>query len=281
MTSVEIPVIEMGRSADKDFTAAFGEALEIYGFASIVGHGVPARHIRNVYEAAVNVFALPEEEKRKHCTPENGGATGHTPFGTEHAKDDPRPDLKEFWHVMRSGFIFENLWPHQVPEFEGACRTLYHDLDRFAMRLLEALGVHLYDDAAHLRDMAKGGNSLLRVLHYPPVPKGVDGMRAAPHEDINFITLLPAASAEGLEVKLGDAWIPVHNPPDAIVVQSCDMLAMHTFGRMPSMSHRVVNPTDTTTSRYSMPFFVHPRSEVPLVTAGDYLQHRLKEIGLK
>lgn len=281
MPSREIPVLEMGNPTETGFSRRLGTALETYGFVSIVGHDVPVESIRNTYDIAAKVFALPDGVKRKYWTPENGGATGFTPFGTEHAKDDPRPDLKEFWHVMRSGFHIANIWPEEVRDFHGYCRTLYAHLDRFAMRLLRALGVHLYGEASHLSDMVEGGNSLLRVLHYPPVADGADGMRAAPHEDINFITLLPAASAEGLQVRLDGEWIPVNNPPDAIVVQSADMLQMHTFGRMPSMTHRVVNPEDGSRSRYSIPFFVHPRGEVPLVTAGDYLQHRLKEIGLK
>lgn len=287
MTTREIPVVRMGGIANENFVRRLGEALETYGFASVIGHSVSEHRIRDVYEAARKIFALPEEEKKKCWTPENGGATGYTPFGTEHAKDDPRPDLKEFWHVMRTGFHIPNVWPKDMPEFELAALELYAQLDRLASHLLGAIGTYLYRDEEggeaanqHLRKMATGGNSLLRVLHYPPIEGEPDGMRAAPHEDINFITLLPAASAEGLEVKLGDDWIPVNNPPDAIVVQSCDMLAMHTFGRMPSMTHRVVNPKDSSTSRYSMPFFVHPRSDVPLVTAGAYLQHRLKEIGL-
>lgn len=264
------------------FNQEFGRAMEEYGFASVVRHGLDQRILAEAFNCAVQAFALPDEVKRKYETPENGRQTGYTSFGIEHAKDDPRPDLKEFWHVYHETHRVKTPFPDEVQESRVWWPMLWDELNLIAYKMCGALGAYLRPaDPNYLARMTEKGNSLLRILHYPEVPADTEGMRSAAHEDINLITLLVAATKPGLEVRTRQGeWIPVNNPPEAIVVNAGDMLDLHTFGRMKSATHRVANPQDPDGSRYSIPFFCHPRGEVPLVTAGAYLEHRLREIGL-
>ena len=278
-----IPTLDLSTARRADAVRIFGQGLERFGFVIVVNHGVDTDLLTRAYDVSQRTFALPVETKRAYETPDNGRDTGYTSFGIEHAKDDERVDLKEFWHVRRSVPADRLLFPKEIPDFAQVIMSLYGALDGVAAGLLDLLDDHLGTTPGHFAGMVKDGNSLLRMLHYPPIVGNPDGMRSAPHEDINFITLLVAATASGLQVKTRDGeWIAVDNPPNAIIVNSGDMLKAFTEGRIPSTTHRVVNG-DGSGARYSIPFFVHPRTEVqltPELTAGQYLRKRLIEIGL-
>lgn len=278
---LRIPTLDLS-SPSADAAETFGRALEHFGFVVVVNHGIPKEMLDAAYALARDTFALPVDVKRKYETPENGRETGYASFGVEHAKDDPRADLKEFWHVRRDVPQDRLMWPSEIPEFGLVSMALFSALDGVAAQLLGLLDAYLGRPDGHFAGMVKDGHTLMRLLYYPEIVGSPDGMRAAAHEDINFITLLVAATASGLEVKTHDGtWVAVDNPPDAIIVNSGDMLKAHTFGRIPSTTHRVVNGDGGV--RYSIPFFVHPRPEVqltPELTAGQYLRQRLIEIGI-
>lgn len=287
-----------GAAADR-FAAALREALEDTGFVAVEGHGVDADTIASAYEAFARFFALPEAAKRA-CVAGEGGARGHTPFGREHAKDASVADLKEFFHVGRERYA-PNVWPREIPELAERALALYDALDRCGARLLAALERGYALAPGTLSDMVRDGNSVLRALRYPPLPPSIEpgALRAAPHEDINLITLLCEASDAGLEILGRDGrWLPVEAPPGRIVVDAGDMLCRVTGGVVPATTHRVVNPEPCEGGeRYSLPFFAHPRPECslhvlerfasaerlaahPPITAGEYLEERLREIGL-
>ncbi len=308
-----IPVLDMEQQwAGADSRAAFergvGEALADVGFFAVVNHGVDQELIQRAYAAAERFFELPEPVKRAYELTGLNGQRGFTGFGKEHAKDHPAPDLKEFWHVgrevspehPRAREYPANVWPAEVPEFEPVFRELYSHLDHCAIRLLDAVGAALGEEGLGLSDTAREGNSILRIIHYPPVPETADpaSLRAAPHEDINLITLLCESTDRGLELQQRDgSWLPIEAIPGQIIVDAGDMLQNLTNGVMRSTTHRVVNPDSSRDRRFSMPFFVHPRSDVSLaplaccveqvgekrypdITAGEYLLQRLREIGL-
>ncbi len=281
----EVPVVSfhLEESCAPKFNRALGEALERFGFVSVIDHGISHERLARAYAAMERLFALSLDAKRRY---EDAAEhqTGYAPFGIEHAKDDPRPDIKEFWHVRPPSFTAADRFPAEIPEFKDVFVPLYYSLLSVAIRLLDAIDPYLYRAPGHFRSMVRDGNTVMRLLHYPALDGQIDGMRSAPHEDINFITLLVAATKPGLEIKTRDGdWIPVNNPPDAIIVNAGDMLQAHTGGRIPSTTHRVENIVGNG-PRYSIPFFVHPRSEVrltPMLTAGAYLNQRLVEIGAK
>jgi isopenicillin N synthase-like dioxygenase len=284
-TALRVPVVDMVADADR-LDRLLGEGLERFGFVTVTNHGIPVEILHRAYDVARRTFALPETVKRQYETPANGRATGYTSFGIEHAKDDPTPDLKEFWHVRQNLPADQMLYPREIADFAATNEALFSALDGLSKRLLDAVGRHLGRPDGELSGMTRDGNSLLRILHYPPIKPGTPGLRSSAHEDINFITLLVSATAAGLEILTRDgSWLAVDNPPDAIIVNAGDMLQLLTKRRIPSTTHRVVNG-DGSGERYSIPFFVHPRSEVvlseePLVTAGQYLNQRLEEIGIK
>jgi isopenicillin N synthase-like dioxygenase len=277
MSNQEVPVADMSWTADR-FTDEFGLALERFGFVSVINHGIARGAVARAYSAARNLFALPLEVKRKYERPAIGRQRGYTPIRTEHAAGYGKPNLNEYFHFGRPDKESENVYPSELPESSARLMELFAELDGLSMRLLSSLGVYLGRGPEHFPAMAVGGNSLLRVLRYPKV-EAVDGeVGSAAHKDINLITLLTAATRPGLWIKpRGGAWLPVDNPPDAIIVNAGDMLELNTLWRIPSTPHRVIMPADHDGERYSMPFFVHPRGEVPLVTAGQYLEHRLRE----
>ena len=284
------------------FETALLTGLKDCGFIILADHGVPVDLLDRAYGLAADVFALPEEEKRKSA----GGMRGHTPFGTEHAKGSSLPDLKEFWQVGRDlpddaplDPVFPpNLWPQALPAFQPVFSELFAALEDTGRVLLQALAPGLGLERHHFDRLIEGGPSLLRVLHYPPVADDVapGAVRAAAHEDINFITLLVAARGAGLELlDRHGHWLPVETPPGNLIVDSGDMLARLTNGLIPATPHRVVTPAGPNVGRYSMPFFLHPRNEVslapipscrgdgpqwPVMTAGEYLRERLGEIGM-
>ena len=296
----------------KDFThgseaqrAAFSQALmsglQDYGFFILTDHNVPTELLDAAYAQSAEVFDLPYVDKRHYAA----GLRGYTPFGTEHAKDSGLPDLKEFWQIGREpapGLPADdfppNVWPRQVPAFEQTFSALFTALDETGRLLLTALAPKLGLNADYFDDKVAAGTSILRVLHYPPVPADAPegAVRSAAHEDINFITILVAAKGAGLQLLDRDGtWLPVETEPRNLIVDSGDMLQRLTNGVIPSTTHRVVNPQGANVSRYSMPFFMHPASDVSLkclstcegagakwpdITAGEFLAERLREIGL-
>ena len=300
------------KDAERDpdaFAEKLGHSFEEYGFAIIADHGIPEELIQNAEEKAKAFFALPEEVKRKYHIAGGGGARGYTPFGIETAKGATAFDLKEFWHVGRElahGHPFrdhmrDNVWPVEVESFRTTFEELFATFDRTGLKILRAIARFLKIDEDYFIDTVRDGNSVMRLLHYPPI-QGEPGsnVRAGAHEDINTITLLLGAEEAGLELLTKDGrWIPVSPKPGELVVNIGDMLQRLTNGRLRSTTHRVVNPPPERRgkSRYSMPFFLHFRSDfliealpgtVPAgeqpkwapITANDYLQERLREIKL-
>ena len=297
-------------SRDPDgFAQALGKSFEEYGFAVLADHGIPDDLIHRAEEKAKSFFALPEETKRKYLIEGSGGARGYTPFGIETAKGHKAHDLKEFWHVGRDlpeGHPFrshmpDNVWPEEVPSFRDTFTELYATFDKAGLQVLRAIARYLNIDEDYFVDTVRDGNSVMRLLHYPPQPEPTgEHIRAGAHEDINTITLLLGAEEAGLELKTRDGrWIPVSPKPGELVINIGDMLQRLTNGQLRSTPHRVVNPTPDRASnaRYSMPYFLHFRSDFlieplpgtvpagegpkwPPITANDYLQERLREIKL-
>jgi isopenicillin N synthase-like dioxygenase len=299
---------DAGRDPDA-FAQRLGHSFEEYGFAVIADHGIPQDLIDRAEDKAKAFFALPEEVKRKYAVAGMGGARGYTPFGIETAKGAKAHDLKEFWHVGRdlpAGHRFrdhmpDNLWPTEVPGFKETFQELFAAFDRTGLTVLKAIARYLNIAEDYFVDAVHEGNSVLRALHYPPQtePTG-EHIRAGAHEDINAITLLIGAEEAGLELLTRDRrWIPVSPKPGELVINIGDMLQRLTNGVLRSTSHRVVNPTPDRASkaRYSMPFFLHFRSDFLIealpetvpegeqpkwepITSNDYLQERLREIKL-
>ena len=307
----QVPTLDVGRY-DTDraaFVAELGAAYRTYGFCCIVGHGIPRDLIDNAYDAFQRFFALPAESKMRYHVPGSGGARGYTPYKVETAKDSQHADLKEFWHIGRelartsrfADVMPPNLWPAEVPDFKARGYALYEALDQLGSRILRALALHVGLPENYFADKTDEGNSILRPIHYPPITQAnVPNERAGAHEDINFITLLVGASAEGLEVLSDGQWLPVTTEGDAIVVNIGDMLQRLSNHVYPSTSHRVVNPPNANARkpRYSVPYFLHPNPDVVLdpvaqcvtpdnpsryaqsITSHDYLMQRLREIKL-
>jgi isopenicillin N synthase-like dioxygenase len=310
-----IPTIDMNHYTSGEgetrsrFVKTLGDGLVEFGFLNVEGHGIDSGLIKNTYKIWQEFFALPDEAKRKYSGIE-GGARGYTPFRVEHAKDNPLPDLKEFWHVGQQlpwGHPYQaeypgNVWPEdEVPGIQDPTVTLYKSLERVAEDMLRALAEYFELPRETFSGMMKDGNSILRIIHYPPVSPEFDpAVRASAHEDINLITLLCEATDSGLEIFTRDGeWLPVETGEGQIVVDAGDMLSRVTNRVVPATTHRVVNPPSASNrDRFSMPFFVHPYSacdltildrfvsednppKYPPITAGAFLEERLREIGLK
>ncbi|MCH8686119.1 isopenicillin N synthase family dioxygenase [Pedomonas mirosovicensis] len=311
MTSAIPPVSYHLYDADfPAFARALGESYARYGFAVVSDHGLPGDLIEGTLARFKTFFAWPEEAKQRYHRPGLAGARGYTPFGIETAKGAKAHDLKEFWHMGRElppghayrAFMPENVWVEEIDGFREAAYGLYAALDGFGQRMLRAIAQYLGLAPDFFDARVNAGNSLLRVLHYPPVPEDAAGaVRAAAHEDINVITLLLGAEEGGLEILTKDGrWLPINPPPGCIVVNIGDMLQRMTNHVLPSTTHRVVNPPPERARRprYSMPFFLHFNPDVviePLpgcvspdnpsrypepITAQDYLEERLREIRL-
>ncbi|MFQ3665895.1 MAG: 2-oxoglutarate and iron-dependent oxygenase domain-containing protein [Sphingomonadaceae bacterium] len=279
-----------------------GDSFARTGFAIVEGHGVPQPVIDSALAAMKAFFALPEAEKRRAHVPGQGGARGYTPFGIETARDSDLFDLKEFYHVGRElaeghrfrPFMPPNVWPAAPAEFRGSALALFDALETAGQRILRAIAVHLGQAPDFFADPVHDGNSVLRLLHYPPVPEDAPNLRAGAHEDINVITLLLGAEEAGLQLLSRDGeWLDVTAPEGSLVVNVGDMLQRQTGGTLPSTTHRVVNPAPERRHipRYSMPFFLHfrpdwlieplvPNPAMPPITANDYLLERLREIRL-
>ena len=311
-----IPSVDLSdfTEGNKETKAAFvkelGKAYEEIGFVAVKNHGLSDALCNELYAQVKGFFTLSKEEKEAYEIEGLAGQRGYVSFGKEHAKNKNEGDLKEFWHfgqtVEDNDPIKEeypdNVQVNELPKFNAVGREVYQKLEATGREMLRAIALHLNLDENYFDAKIHNGNSILRPIHYPPIthePK--DAVRAAEHEDINLITLLMGASADGLQVlnKSGE-WISVTALPDQIVVNVGDMLQRLTNNKLKSTTHRVVNPPREKwgTSRYSIPFFLHPRSEVSLnclpscisesnpknfsdITAGEYLEQRIIELGLK
>ncbi|MNK76813.1 Deacetoxycephalosporin C hydroxylase [compost metagenome] len=314
MNQVQIPVVTLSDythgspEARQRFIQTFGDGLKEFGFITLQGHAIDHTLIRKAYELYQEFFSMDLATKKRYDNVA-GGQRGYTSFGKEHAKNSSVGDLKEFWHTgpelpadhpYRAEYP-NNVWPEELPELKEIMTTLYGDLQSTAEIMLEALGEYFDLPKETFRDMVKDGNSIIRSIHYPPLEEGMDpqAVRAAAHEDINMITLLCEATEAGLEILTHDGeWVGVSALSGQIVVDAGDMLSRVTNEVIPSTTHRVVNPQDgRNVSRYSMPFFVHPYSscdltvldrfvseetpaKFPPITAGAFLEQRLREIGL-
>jgi isopenicillin N synthase-like dioxygenase len=286
-----------------------GESFEQYGFAIVADHGIGDELIARAEAKAKEYFALPEEVKRRYFIPGGGGARGYTPFGIETAKGATERDLKEFWHVGRElppghpfrAVMADNVWPDEVPGFRETFLELYAAFDATGDRVLRAIAVHLGLEPDWFLSTVENGNSVLRLLHYPPVAPNATGVRAGAHEDINTITLLLGAEEAGLELlDRSGRWLPVKPREGELVVNVGDMLQRLTNNVLRSTSHRVVNPAPERSgvSRYSMPFFLHFHPDFVIETlpqciseerpnlypeplsSHEFLQQRLREIKL-
>jgi isopenicillin N synthase-like dioxygenase len=306
-----LPTLDVRRLDGEDsaaFVAELGRALSDLGFVSVVGDmGVSAEVTAAAYAAMQRFFALPEANKLRYHVPGGAGQRGYTPFGVERAKDQHIADLKEFFHVGRDlpadspYHLPHNVWPAELPEFEPAMKQLWCALEALGRRLLSAIARYLGLTSDWFETAIDHGNSILRPLHYPPLALGTAGLRSAPHEDINLITLLIASGEPGLQLQTRDGqWLPVETPPSAVVVNVGDMLQRLTNHVLPSTTHRVVNPPPpwSARARYSAPFFLHPNPEFVIeslpgcvnaqnpnrypdpIVSDVYLQQRLREIGL-
>jgi len=292
------------------FSDELGASFQRYGFGVVSDHGLDEAVIVGAIDDAKAFFALPEDVKRAYHQPGTGGARGLTPFGTEAARDAMAVDLKEFWHTGRElpeghryrTYMRDNLWPTEIPGFRAHLYGMFEALDALGRKILRAIArsIDLGDD--FFEDKVDLGNSVLRMLHYPPVPADAPGVRAGAHEDINVITLLLGAEEAGLQLKDADGeWLDVAPPPGALAVNIGDMLQRLTNHVLPSTTHRVVNPAPERRgfARYSTPFFLHFNPDYVIETlpgtisaetpdryagtsimAEDFLTERLKEIRL-
>ncbi len=308
--SASVPVISMTALDADEFARSFGGSFARYGFAMITDHGLDPLLVERAWDMTRQFFALPEEEKRALRIPGQGGARGYTPFGTEIAKGAAHVDLKEFWHVGRdlphghplSASQPNNIWPDRPAGFRETFEAMFAEFDRIGAQLLSAIARYLELVPDWFDESVRDGNSVLRLLHYPPVQGSPSGIRAEAHEDINLITMLLGAEEAGLQILEPDgSWLAVSPPPGALAVNVGDMLQRLTNHRLPSTTHRVTNPDVGRAShaRFSMPFFLHLRSDFEIKTlpgcvtadapdrypepilADEYLQQRLREIGLK
>ncbi|MDY7097413.1 MAG: 2-oxoglutarate and iron-dependent oxygenase domain-containing protein [Pseudomonadota bacterium] len=309
-TTVNIASVSLAQPLE-DIADELGRSFAENGFAVVRDHGIPQDLIDKADALSKAFFDLPEEAKRAYAIAGGGGARGYTPFGTEKAKDAEIFDLKEFWHVGRTlpeghplaEFMAPNLWPEEVAGFRETFDALYSAFETAGGRVLEAIALHLGLDRGFFAPTVEDGNSVMRLLHYPPLPEDAPegAIRAAAHGDINTITLLLGAEEAGLELltKNGD-WHPVAAEEGALVINVGDMLERLTAGKLVSTTHRVVNPSGEAArrSRYSMPFFLHFRPDYmidPLpacvaemgedkakesISSHDFLMQRLREINL-
>ncbi len=306
-----LPVLSLQSPAEA-LSRDLGDSFRTFGFAMVRDHGLDPALVARAWELTREFFALPEADKRRYHLAGQGGARGYTPFGTEIAKGAAVHELKEFWHVGRDlpaghplagPSMPANVWPDHPADFRPTFTALFAEFDRVGALILSRIATGLGLDAHWFDPAIADGNSVLRLLHYPPVPSAEGGaIRAGAHEDINLITLLLGAEESGLELLTKDGrWIGVSPPEGAVVVNIGDMLQRLTNHVLPSTTHRVRNPEGPRAgfSRYSMPFFLHLRSDFRFetlpgcitaqnpdrypdrITADDYLQERLREIGLK
>jgi len=305
-----IPTLSLRDVESAGFVCELGAAYANHGFVIITDHGIPQPLIDRFLGIYKTFFAWPDADKRWYHIAGSGGARGYTPFGIETAKGSRHFDLKEFWHVGRElpqghpyrHYMADNVWIDGIEGFKNTCIEMFETFDRSGRRLLTAIARVLDLPADYFEDKVQLGNSVLRVIHYPPMPPNpTESIRAGAHEDINVITLLLGAEEPGLQVltRQGE-WLSVNPVPGSMVVNVGDMLQRLTNGSLRSTSHRVINPVSerAQNARYSMPFFLHFNPDFPIaalpscvgpgkpeplppILAEEYLQERLREIKLK
>jgi isopenicillin N synthase-like dioxygenase len=319
MTQVNIPRLDLNTyihgndQQRKQFSDEIGKAFNETGFVTITNHGLSKALIDKLYVEVKSLFALPENTKLKYEIPELAGQRGYTGKSKETAKGFKTPDLKEFWQIgqtvandspLKADYP-DNIFVTELSDFNITTQEVYKRLEQAGIHLLRAIATYLNLPVDYFEDKVKEGNSILRTLHYFPItnPEALpdDAVRAGAHEDINLITLLIGASADGLELLTRDnEWFPVKAYGEDLVVNVGDMLQRLTNNKLKSTTHRVVNPPkdQMKNSRYSVPFFLHPKPGMSLaclpsciddanpkkytdITAGEYLDERLREIGLK
>ena len=311
-----IPLVDLSRfrngtpAEKKAFVDELGAAFHNIGFVGVINHGIPKELIDGFYEASRRFFALPVEVKKKYEIEGLAGQRGYTSFGKEHAKHSQHADLKEFFQIGQevSGADVppeqypENVYVDEVPEFPKRGRQLYRAFEEAGGQLLRAIALHLGLAENYFDEKINLGNSILRAIHYPPIIREpANAIRAGQHEDINLITLLVGASAGGLQLLTREnEWVDIVPEENEIVINVGDMLQRLTNNYLKSTTHRVVNPPreEWHKPRLSIPFFLHPRNDMDLtclpgcitperplayqpITAGEYLNERLREIGLK
>ena len=316
MSKRTIPVVDLqqftaGTPAQRAaFVAQLGGAFHEIGFVGVTNHGIPKELIDGFYTASKAFFALPTAIKKKYEVPDLAGQRGYTSFGKEHAKQSQVADLKEFYQIgqevadndpVKEKYP-DNVHVAEIPEFVTLGIQLYRAFEQAGAELLRAIAIHLDIGENYFDEKIHNGNSILRAIHYPPITvEPASAIRAESHEDINLITLLVGASAGGLQLlNMEGQWLPIVPEDDEIVINVGDMLQRLTNNYLKSTTHRVVNPPreEWHLPRLSIPFFLHPRSEMDLscledcitedrplayapITAGEYLDERLREIGLK
>ena len=308
--SVDLGEFLSGNSIKKNkFVQNLGKAYEEIGFVAVKNHGISDSLIADLYEFVQQFFSLPLEQKKQYEIKGLAGQRGYTSFGKEHAKGSEAPDLKEFFQygqIARDNFneviYADNVSVKEIQDFDRTLLEAYRAFEKSGTALLQAIALYLGMDENYFDEFVYNGNSILRSIHYPPITtEPVSAIRAEQHEDINLITLLVGASADGLEILTKqNEWVPVTSLPEQIVVNVGDMLQRLTNNKLCSTTHRVVNPARQFwhTSRFSIPFFLHPKTTMSLrclencidvshpklyddTTAGEYLDERLREIGLK
>ncbi len=319
---IEVPLVEIDASLNQylagDQSAVngarmikeIGDSLRKWGFVSLSGHGLSTSLLDRAYKVAQQTFALSETDKLAYEDAAGGRQRGYTPLLKEKAKGQNRGDLKEFWHIGRhlthdhphrlSNLMRDNLYPNEVPEFEIVMREVYESMDQLAHQMLGVIEHYLGINQGALSGLAQHGNSVLRVLHYPEMEmfgtEAQESVRAAAHEDINLLTLLPAATQPGLQLLTPEGeWLDIAPPAGAIILDTGDMMTAVTGGALPATTHRVINPQGASQgARLSMPFFMHPRPDAVLsslidseqtiegqgLTAQAFLDRRLAENGL-
>ena len=307
----KVPTLDISKftEGDKDdiknFSENLGSSFNQTGFAIIKNHGLTQEVTSGLYSTIQSFFELDDEKKIKYYFPELYGQRGYVVKGQEHAKGSLKGDLKEFFHIGNPAISNpKNIWPIEINNFEDIGTNAFLTLEDIGLTLLKAIAIYLNLEEDYFTNKVKGGESIMRSIHYYPLKEEdvEDGaVRAAAHGDINLITLLMGASADGLEILTKDEkWIPIISEPDQLVINVGDMLERLTSKKLMSTVHRVVNPSKEklNTSRYSIPFFMHPKPEMDLtcldncvddmnpklfedMTAGEFLEERLKEIGLK
>ncbi|MGA0012717.1 MAG: isopenicillin N synthase family dioxygenase [Flavobacteriaceae bacterium] len=310
MTVSQVPSVNLthythgSKEQQQQFVADIGNAFSTIGFVALSGHYLEQQLSENLYDAVKRFFDLPDSVKLKYEIEGLAGQRGYTSFGKETAKGQKVADLKEFWHFGQyhdpDSIYPPNIEVLEVPEFNLYGELVYKALEKTALELLRALSEYLSLPKHYFDSFITGGNSILRPIHYPPVNENEQkAVRAAAHGDINLITLLMGAHGKGLQVqRLDGQWIDAIASSDELMINVGDMLSRHTNNRLKSTIHRVINPERSQNqSRYSIPFFMHPKMTMPLnvlehcisednpklfedITAGAFLDERLRELGL-